>query len=242
MGVLIIPAIDIKDGRCVRLTKGRAEDAVFYSDDPSSVAASLEKSGAGRIHLVDLDAAFGEPLKNARAVGAVRAAVKIPIEIGGGVRTAARARQLVDAGFDYVLMGTAMSDAPDEVRRAAKENPGRIMAACDTSGGRIAVDGWRKTVDSSAGEYLKIAFDMGLREAIVTDISRDGTLEGVDAEYYRRLAAASPVDIIVSGGVASLDDIKNILGLRSPRISGIIVGKALYEKKFTLAEAAACLR
>ncbi|PKN00775.1 MAG: 1-(5-phosphoribosyl)-5-((5-phosphoribosylamino)methylideneamino)imidazole-4-carboxamide isomerase [Elusimicrobia bacterium HGW-Elusimicrobia-1] len=242
MGILIIPAIDVKDGRCVRLTKGRAEDAVFYSDDPSAVAVALEKSGAGRIHLVDLDAAFGEPLRNVRAVEAVRSAVKIPIEIGGGVRTAARAGQLVAAGFDYVLMGTAMSDAPNEVLLAAKENQGRIMAACDTSGGRIAVDGWRKTVDSSVEQYLKIAFDMGIREAIVTDVSRDGTLEGVDAEYYRKLAASSPVDIIVSGGVASLEDIKNITALHSPRISGIIVGKALYEKKFTLAEAMACSR
>lgn len=240
--MIIIPAIDLKDGRCARLTKGRAEDAVFYSDDPSAVASTFERSGARRIHLVDLDAAFGDASKNARAVGAVRSAVKVPIEIGGGIRTDAIAARFVASGFDYVIMGTALLTDPDGVRRAAARNPGKVMAACDAVGGRIAVDGWRKTTEFSVGEYLKVASELGISEAIVTDISRDGTLEGVNPDFYALLAEDSPVDIIVSGGVSSLDDIRKIAKMKCPAISGIIVGKALYEKRFTLEEAIECSR
>ena len=262
--MIVIPAIDIRQKKSVMLTRGLVEGETIYSDDASRVAESFVKDGAERLHIVDLDAALSFDKNNdvnRDVILSVRKSVKDSvIEIGGGIRTADSARRIASAGFDYIIMGTAVIKNPEEFRRASDALPGRVMAACDVKDSsdspEVMINGWREGASLKIEELLERcrAVPTARKTIIVTDVSNDGTLGGVNVEFYMRLAALFVrygFKIIVSGGVAALEDIIKLKSAAAELrkrfktdediIEGVIVGKALYEKRFTVKEAiAAC--
>lgn len=231
--MLIIPAIDIKDKKCVMLKKGLPENQSVYSDDPVAVAVGYERAGVKRIHIIDLDAAFGNP-DNFKIIEKIRNAVNIQLQVGGGIREFGKIEKLVSAGFDYVILGTAAVKNPSLAAEAVEKFPGKIIAACDVSGGNVAVDGWREVTKQSASEFMIRMKNAGVGEVIVTDISRDGMLSGLDIALFARIAAETGEDIIVSGGLRDINDISALKKLDNKNIKGVIVGKALYEGKIDL--------
>ncbi len=252
--MIVIPAIDIKNKKCVMLRQGVAAHQTVYSDNPLEVANFFCKEGATYLHIVDLDAALSstprEKTTNRDIIVSIREKFEnLRIEIGGGIRSAAAAKEFCDYGFDYVIMGTSVVKNPDEFRRAAKENPSRIMAACDVnSDGEVMISGWLERTKLKIEDVLRICSDVeGIRKAIIiTDVSSDGMLSGVKEDFYKKLVPLFNeygFRIIVSGGVSSLEDIKTLKAINNSVgesiIEGVIVGKALYEKKFTLKEAIA---
>jgi phosphoribosylformimino-5-aminoimidazole carboxamide ribotide isomerase len=239
--VLIIPAIDLLGGRVVRLTRGAEDSAVSYSDRPEDVAAEFEAAGAEWLHVVDLDAAFGRPEVNARAVGRILRSVRIPVELGGGVRDAEKIRGRLAEGVSRVILGTAAAESPGLVARAVTEHGcDRIAVGIDVRDGRIASRGW---TEERAADYLGLARDMqslGVRRVVVTEISADGMLTGPKLESMIRIAAGTGLSVIVSGGVGAMSDLEEVDRLgRAAGVGfeGVIVGKALYEKRISLKEA-----
>ncbi|MGZ4710384.1 MAG: 1-(5-phosphoribosyl)-5-[(5-phosphoribosylamino)methylideneamino]imidazole-4-carboxamide isomerase [Acidimicrobiales bacterium] len=233
----LYPAIDLRGGRCVRLYQGDYGRETVYGDDPVAQALAFEAEGAGWIHVVDLDAArTGEPV-NRPVVAAIAAAVSVPVQTGGGVRDEAAADALIEAGVTRVVLGTAALEQPDLVRRLASRFP--VAVGLDARGREVAVRGWEQ---GSGRDLLEVAAefaDAGVAALVVTEIGRDGTLEGPDLEGLAAVLGATEVDVIASGGVGSLDDLRALdqLEVGSRRLAGAIVGRALYEGTFTLAEA-----
>jgi len=234
--VILYPAIDLKDGAVVRLRRGEMGDATVYGRDPAEQARRFAAAGAAWLHLVDLDGAVaGEP-RNRRAVEAILDAVAIPCQLGGGIRDAAAIEGWLEAGAARIVLGTAALKAPALVREACRRHPGRIALGIDARGGKAAVEGWAETSEVPALDLARRFADAGAAAIVFTDIDRDGLLAGANAEATAALAAALPIPVIASGGIAGLADLD---ALKAAGVAGAIIGRALYEGRIDLAEALA---
>ena len=236
--MLMIPAIDLKDGRCVRLRQGRMDDDTVFSDDPVAVARQWQAAGARRLHLVDLDGAFaGEP-RHAATIAAIGSACPgLPLEVGGGIRNLDIALAYLETGVSWAIIGTQAVRDPDFVRDACARHPGRIIVGLDARDGRVAVEGWAESSELDAVDFARSFTDAGVAAIIYTDIGRDGMLEGVNAEATARVARAAGVPVIASGGMKSLDDVRALAATGEPGIAGAILGRSIYEGTIDLAEA-----
>jgi phosphoribosylformimino-5-aminoimidazole carboxamide ribotide isomerase len=235
--MIIIPAIDIKGGRCVRLLQGRMDAETVYSDDPSAMARRWEDGGAGRLHVVDLDGAVEKKPKNLPQIRAIIDSVGIPVQVGGGIRDMETIRMYLESGVDRVVIGTEAIRNPDLVMQACQAYPDRIVVGIDARAGRVAIEGWTETIDASAVELARQFEDSGVAAINFTDIERDGMRTGPNIEETRRLAESVAIPVVASGGVSSLDDIKALLPLAFSGVVGVIIGKALYDGNVDLPEA-----
>ena len=233
----VIPAIDLLDGQCVRLHQGDYGQVTRFGEDPVAQALSWQTQGAGRLHLVDLDGArSGEPV-NGAVIKAITAALEIPVQLGGGVRSAERAEELLACGLDRVILGTVAVEQPALVHQLAERHPGRIVVGLDARDGKVATRGW---LEESALEATAVAAsfaDCPLAALICTDIATDGTLAGPNLSFLRAMATASPLPVIASGGIGCLEDLLALLPLETQGVSGVIVGRALYDGRVDLGEA-----
>ncbi|HWU25278.1 MAG TPA: 1-(5-phosphoribosyl)-5-[(5-phosphoribosylamino)methylideneamino]imidazole-4-carboxamide isomerase [Rhizomicrobium sp.] len=225
--MILFPAIDLKDGRCVRLQRGKMASATVFNDDPADQAQHFANNGFQWLHCVDLNGAFEGRSANSDAIRAIRAAVPLPIQLGGGIRDRAAIESWLAAGISRVILGTVALTNPSLVREAAKAYPKRIAIGVDAKDGKVAVEGWSQTSDIAAVELAKRFEDAGVAAIIFTDIARDGMLQGVNLEATVALADCVRIPVIASGGVASIHDIKAIAD--SANISGVIIGRALYD-------------
>ncbi len=237
MTLELYPAIDLKGGRCVRLLKGEMDAATVYNDDPADQARRFARDGFRWLHVVDLDGAFAGASVNAAAVSAILAATQAPVQLGGGVRDRAGIARWLEAGVARVILGTAAVRDPDLVREAAREHPGRIAVGVDVRDGRVAVSGWAEASALSAVDVARRFEDAGVASLIITDIGRDGTLEGVNVEATGALADAVAIPVIASGGIGSLDDLHALKARDGAPISGAILGKSLYAGRIAPADA-----
>ena len=237
--MLIIPAIDLKDGRCVRLQQGDMSKETVFSEQPAKMAAQWAKQGARRIHVVDLNGAVAGKPKNEEAVKALVAAVDsdIPIQLGGGIRDLDTIESYLDDGVSYVIIGTAAVKNPGFLHEACDAFPGHIMVGLDAKDGKVATDGWSKLTGHDVLDLAKRFQDYGVEAVIYTDIGRDGMLSGVNVEATLRLAQALTVPVIASGGLTSLDDVTKLRALESEGVTGVIAGRAIYEGKLDFAAA-----
>lgn len=238
MAVEVIPAIDLREGRCVRLLQGRFTEETVYSEQPVEVALGFQQEGARRLHMVDLDGARQGRPANLKIVEAIASRLDIPIELGGGIRDLETIDAVFAAGVQYAILGTIACEKPGLVAEACRLYPGRIIAGIDARQGKVAVRGWVDSTEIDALELARRMGDYGVKEIIFTDITRDGTLSGPNLAALRRMTGAG-VNIIASGGVSSLQDIRDIAALASEGVTGVIVGRALYSGQFTLKEAIA---
>jgi phosphoribosylformimino-5-aminoimidazole carboxamide ribotide isomerase len=235
--MLIIPAIDIKDGRCVRLYQGEMEKDTVYYESPVEAAKHWVEQGAELIHVVDLNGAVeGRPVHK-QEVAAICMGFGVPVELGGGLRSFEAIEESMALGVARVVLGTAAYEDPDFLRAVCKRFPGKIVVGIDARDGRIAIKGWKEDTSMDAVELAERCQEDGASRIIYTDISRDGTSLGVNAEEMLRIARAVKIPIIASGGVASLDDIRRLKALENDGVEGVIVGRALYSGAFTLREA-----
>jgi len=235
--VLIIPAIDLLDGKCVRLLKGDYNQVSVYSNNPSEIALKWQEAGAKRLHVVDLDGArSGEP-KNLSVVSSIRKVFKGQIELGGGIRDNSTLEDIFSAGVDYAILGTAACENFDFVRDVAKKHFGKIIVGIDAKDGKISIKGWKETTAIDAIELGNKLKNIGISEIIFTDISKDGMLIGPNIKQTVNMAMQSGLRVIASGGVSSIDDIKKLKAIECFGVVGAIVGKALYENKFDLKQA-----
>ena len=237
--MILYPAIDLKGGRCVRLVRGDMEQATTYNDDPADQARRFAGQGFAWLHVVDLDGAFAGASANAPAVQAILAATDAPVQLGGGVRDRAGIERWLEAGVARVILGTAAVRDPELVREAAAAHPGRIAVGVDVRDGRVAVSGWAQGSDLSAVDVARRFEDAGVAALIITDIGRDGTLEGVNVEATGALADAVNLPVIASGGIASVDDLHALKARAGAPIAGAILGKALYAGRIAPADALA---
>jgi phosphoribosylformimino-5-aminoimidazole carboxamide ribotide isomerase len=227
--VILYPAIDLKDGACVRLVRGEMASATVFNDDPAAQARRFAEAGFEWLHVVDLNGAFAGHSVNGAAVAAIRDAVGVHIQLGGGIRDRRAIEHWLDLGIDRVVLGTAALREPDLVRRAAADHPGAIAVGIDARAGRVAVAGWVESADIGVVELARRFEDCGVAALIHTDIARDGALGGVDAMATADLARQVRTPVIASGGVASLADIAALRGHEAAGIAGIICGRALYD-------------
>lgn len=239
--MLIIPAIDLKGGKCVRLVEGREESARIYDRDPLEVAHEYGNAGVERIHIVDLDGAFrGSASENRRIVQRIVESVNVAVEVGGGVRSVGDIADLIeDTGVGFVIVGTMAVEAPEQLREALKRFGERVIVGIDARGSEVAIHGWKKATAASAVGLARRVVDMGAQRIIYTDIERDGRLEGPNIEMTRLIARQSGVRVTASGGVGSLEDIRALRELEKDGVDSVIVGKALYEGRFTIEQALA---
>jgi phosphoribosylformimino-5-aminoimidazole carboxamide ribotide isomerase len=234
--MILDPAIDLKDGQCVRLLRGAMEAATVFGDDPAAQARAFEAAGCRWLHLVDLDGAFAGRPVNGAAVEAILAAVAVPVQLGGGIRDRATIEAWLERGVRRVILGTAALRDPGLVREAAAAHPGRIAVGIDARGGRVAVEGWAETSDVTAVDLARRFEDAGVAALIYTDIDRDGALGGPNVAATAALARAVAIPVIASGGIASLDDLRALKASGAP-LDGAISGRALYEGRLDLAKA-----
>ena len=239
----LYPAIDLKDGVCVRLAQGDMNRATVFNDNPAQQAKAFQDSGANWIHVVDLNGAFAGKPVNAEAVESILRTVTVPVQLGGGIREFDMVTHWLTTGVDRIVLGTAALKNPDLVRQACKEFPGHIAVGIDARGGRVAVEGWAESSDVTAVELARRFEDAGVSVIIHTDIDHDGVLGGPNLNASADLADAVNIPIIVSGGVASLEDIGAIKrrAIKSPGLVGVISGRALYDGRIDLAEAISLL-
>jgi phosphoribosylformimino-5-aminoimidazole carboxamide ribotide isomerase len=234
--MILDPAIDLKDGQCVRLLRGDMAAATVFGDDPAAQAGAFEAAGCRWLHLVDLNGAFSGRPVNGAAVEAILAAVKIPVQLGGGIRDRATIDGWIAKGVARVVLGTEAVRDPDMVRAAARDHPGRIAVGIDARAGRVAVAGWAEATEIDATELARRFEDVGVAAIVYTDIERDGALQGPNVGATAALAWAVAVPVIASGGVSSLDDLRALKASGAP-LDGAIAGRALYEGRIDLAEA-----
>jgi len=236
--MLLIPAIDLKDGKCVRLRQGRMEDDTVFSDNPVEVAGRWVAAGARRIHLVDLDGAFAGKPKNAEIIHQiVDAYPDVPVQIGGGIRDEETVQAYLDAGVQYVIIGTKAVHDPLFVRDVALAYPGHIIVGLDAKDGKVAVDGWSKLSRHDVIDMAQKFESYGVESIIYTDISRDGMMNGVNVEATAKLASAIKIPVIASGGITNMDDITALGAVADQGIMGAITGRAIYEGTLDFAEA-----
>ena len=227
--MIIFPAIDLKDGNCVRLKKGVMDDATIFNTDPGAQAKSFEAQGFAWLHCVDLNGAFAGKSANSDAIRAIRAAIDLPIQLGGGIRDMAAVEGWLAAGITRVILGTAALTNPQFVKEAARAFPGRIVVGADAKGGKIATEGWADVSDLTPIDLGKRFEDAGVAAILFTDIDGDGLLKGVNVTATAALAQDLSIPVIASGGVGSIADIENLLAAKEPGIEGVVVGRALYD-------------
>ncbi len=236
--MLIIPAIDLKDGKCVRLRQGRMDDETIFSDDPVAIAAQWVEQGARRLHIVDLNGAFAGKPVNADVVHEIsKAFPDLPIQIGGGIRDEDTIQAYLDAGVQYVIVGTKAVSAPHFVNDICLEFPGHIIVGLDAKDGKVAIDGWSKLSKHDVVDMAKHFESDGVAAIVYTDIGRDGMMTGVNVESTVKLAQAVTIPIIASGGITNIDDIKALCAVQDEGISGAITGRAIYEGTLDFAAA-----
>ena len=233
--MIIIPAIDLKDGKCVRLLQGKEDEVTVYSDDPAAMANKWVELGARLLHLVDLDGAFSGEQKNYDKIRAIRKAIHIPIELGGGIRDISRIEMLVNIGIDRVIIGTSATSNPDMVKEACKKYPGQVLVGIDAKDGKVAVKGWVEITELDAVEFAQSVEKFGIAGIIYTDISRDGMLTGPNVEAMATMVDSLNIPVIASGGVSGIEDIKALMNVKG--LIGVITGKALYAESLDLVKA-----
>ena len=236
--MILIPAIDLKQGQCVRLRQGNMEDSTVFSDDPVAMAGKWVSQGCRRLHLVDLDGAFeGKPV-NADVIEDITASYpNLPIQIGGGIRTVETVEAYLAAGVSYVIIGTQAVKNPEFVTELCSEFPGNVIVGIDAKNGMVAVQGWAEDSDQSAEHLAQRFEDQGVAAIVYTDINRDGMMQGVNVEATRKLAESVDIPVIASGGVTDIEDIKRLNEVKASGIEGTIIGRALYERTISLEEA-----
>jgi phosphoribosylformimino-5-aminoimidazole carboxamide ribotide isomerase len=236
--MLIIPAIDLKDGECVRLRQGRMDDSTVFSDDPVSIAAKWVAAGTKRLHLVDLNGAFdGKPVNGEVVTAIAKVYPNLPIQIGGGIRSMQTIEAYLEAGVEYLIIGTKAVKDPAFVSLACKEFEGHIIVGLDAQDGLVATDGWAEVSDIQASELAKRFEQDGVSSIVYTDIARDGMMQGVNVEQTLAMAHASTIPIIASGGITNMDDIKALCEVSEQGILGAITGRAIYEGTLDVREA-----
>jgi phosphoribosylformimino-5-aminoimidazole carboxamide ribotide isomerase len=237
--MIVLPAIDLKDGQCVRLEQGLMEKDTVYSDDPAAMARHWQDEGGEFLHLVDLDGAFAGVPKNREAIEAIVAAVDIPTELGGGIRDLETIEAYLKLGVSRVILGTVAKENPELVAEACRRFPGQIVVGIDAKNGLVAVRGWAEVTEKKAIDMAREMEVFGVTAIIYTDIARDGMMQGPNLEATAALAEAISIPVIASGGVSSLDDIRNLLQIEASGIEGVITGKAIYDGALNLREAVA---
>jgi phosphoribosylformimino-5-aminoimidazole carboxamide ribotide isomerase len=235
VAVIIFPAIDLKDGNCVRLVRGEMNSATVFNDDPAAQARAFADAGFRWLHCVDLNGAFEGRSVNADAIRSIRSAITIPIQLGGGIRDREGIDRWLDAGIARVVLGTVALRNPELVREASRAYPGRVAVGIDARDGKVAVEGWAETSEISTGELALRFADCGVAAIVFTDIARDGTGEGVNVEATAALAGFVDIPVIASGGVASVSDLSALACVTN--VAGAIVGRALYDGRINPADA-----
>lgn len=235
--MIIFPAIDIRNGHCVRLVKGDFNQETIFADDPSTMATKWTKAGAEFIHVVDLDGALAGSSQNLAAISKILAVTKVPVQVGGGIRTLANIEKLLSLGVNRVILGSVAVKNPELVQEACEKFPGKIVAGIDAKDGVVAVEGWGVSGNMQAVDLAKAMAQAGVGHIVFTDIARDGMLQGVNVEATAQLAEKSGVKVIASGGVADLSDIEKLQKYAKTGIEGCIIGKALYTGAVDLAAA-----
>lgn len=236
--MIVIPAIDLKDGRCVRLRQGRMEDETVYSQEPAEVARRWAGEGAQVLHVVDLNGAVEGSPKNRAAIEAILKAVSIPVQVGGGIRTLETIEAYLSSGVERVVLGTAVVRDRALLQETCRRFPGRVIVGVDARGGKVAVQGWTDVADLDAADLVGRLAGLPVYAVIYTDIARDGMLEGPNLEGLRRMAEVCPVPLIASGGITRAEDLRQLRSL-GPKVIGAILGKALYEGLLDLRSAMA---
>jgi phosphoribosylformimino-5-aminoimidazole carboxamide ribotide isomerase len=239
--VILFPAIDLKDGKCVRLKLGDMNEATVFNDDPADQALSFERQGFEYLHIVDLNGAFAGKPVNAEAVDAILKAITMPAQLGGGIRDLATIEAWLERGIRRVILGTIAVRDPALVREACKRFPGRVAVGIDAKGGKVAVEGWAETSELSAIDLARRFEDAGVAAIIYTDIERDGVLKGLNLAATAELARATAIPVIASGGLASIDDVKALLTPEYRMLEGAITGRALYDGRLDPREALSLL-
>jgi phosphoribosylformimino-5-aminoimidazole carboxamide ribotide isomerase len=236
--MLIIPAIDLKDGQCVRLRQGLMDDSTVFSDDPVAMARRWVDAGCRRLHLVDLNGAFaGEPVNGDVVTAIAKAYPKLPVQIGGGIRSLATIEHYVRAGVDFVIIGTRAVKEPAFVAEACKAFPGKVIVGLDARDGRVATDGWAEVTEVMAADLARQFETDGVAAIVYTDIARDGMMQGVNVEATVAMARASTIPVIASGGITDMNDIRALKAVANQGICGAITGRAIYEGTLDVAEA-----
>ncbi len=235
--MLIIPAIDLKEGKCVRLKQGRMDSSTIFNDDPAAQASIWEEMGASRIHVVDLDGSVGGKPVNFERIKEIMRSVKVPVQLGGGIRSADVIRAYLDIGIDTAILGTIAAKQPEETKRLLDEFPGKLAVGIDARSGVLAIEGWTESTGIKATELAARFADSPPKLFIYTDIDRDGMMSGPNFEATENFARSTAVPVILSGGVTFLSDIERALRLANFGVVGIIIGRALYERKIDLKEA-----
>ncbi len=241
--MIIFPAIDLKDGQCVRLIQGRAEDKTVYSKDPAAMAAKFQEQGAQFLHIVDLDGAFTGKPANIASIESIAKAITIPFQVGGGLRTKESIEILLACGAARVIVGTKAVKSAEFMKDIIRDfGPERIVLGLDARNGMVAIEGWVETVPLSALEFGRQMYELGIRTVVYTDISRDGLLEGPNFLATEELAKNTGLKVIASGGVTQISDLKKLKALESSGVIGAIIGKAIYDGKLDLREALQAVR
>ena len=240
--MILFPAIDIRNGRCVRLTEGKFECETVFAEDPAEMAVRWADAGAEYLHVVDLDGALAGQSGNTEVIKRILAKVKMPVQVGGGIRTLANIENMLALGVTRVILGSVAVRDPELVREACQKFPGQVVVGIDAKNGEVAVEGWGIGGGIGAIELAKKMAAVGVEHIIFTDISRDGMLSGVNVEATAELAKASGIKVIASGGVSSLADIKALQAREADGIEGCIIGKAIYTGALDLKEALAALK
>lgn len=235
MSFMIIPAVDVKDGKCVRLRQGRMAEATVFSDDPVAMASRWVEAGARRLHVVDLNGAVAGVRMNAAVIEQIAARFpQVPVQVGGGIRDRDAIRAYLDAGVRYVILGTKAATTPEFVAAACAEFPGQVMVAIDARDGRVAVDGWERLSGQQAHVLAERFRREGVAALIYTDIGRDGMMSGVNVEASVKLATAARLPVVVAGGISDLEDVRRLCAVAECGIIGAISGRALYEGRLDL--------
>ncbi len=239
--MILYPAIDILGGNAVRLVKGDFGASKVYDEDPLEAARAWVQAGARFLHVVDLDGARAGFPSNLDHLARITGELGVPVQFGGGLRSLTAIKGAVDAGAERVILGTGAFTDPELLKQALAEWPGQVLVSVDVRGGRVATEGWTETIDGDSGDVIARLWDRGVSELVYTNVDRDGMLEGPDLEEVRRVAQAVRGRFLYSGGIGQLSDLEGLAGLGEASLAGVIVGKALYERRFTVAEARAAL-
>ena len=240
--MIVIPAIDLKEGKCVRLEQGLMDRDTVYSDNPAEQALTWQEQGGELLHIVDLDGAFAGVPKNRDAIKAIVDAIDIPAQLGGGIRHMQTIEAYLELGIDRVILGTVAKENPQLVEEACKKYPGQIVVGIDARDGLVAVRGWADVTDKQATRMAEEMEDFGVAAIIYTDIARDGMMQGPNIDATRKLAESVSIPVIASGGLSTLDDIRRLMAIESAGVTGVITGKAIYSGAIDLREAIAMTR